>query len=172
MAEPLRQIRPEPVSGPLGEPMRGEETLPAAGVEESRAARQAYRALHVGFTVAPLVAGLDKFAHVLVDWDQYLAPIVPRVTGIDAHTFMLGVGVIEIAAGIGVALKPRIFGYVVSAWLAGIVVNLLIAGDYYDIALRDVGLSIGASALARLGKVFDRGRIGRSPSSSGITRMP
>ncbi len=120
---------------------------------------QAYQILHLGFVVAPLAAGFDKFTDLLVDWDKYLAPIVPRVTGIAPHTFMQIVGVIEIMAGIGVALKPKLFGYVVSAWLLGIVVNLLMTGQYFDIALRDFGLSLGALALARLSIRFDRGRL-------------
>lgn len=119
--------------------------------------RQAYQTLHVGFAAVPIIAGLDKFFHLLVNWDQYLAPQAQRILGSNSHTFMLIVGVIEIVAGIGVALKPRIFGYVVSAWLVGIVVNLLMSGQYFDIALRDLGLSIGAFALARLSHVFDPG---------------
>ena len=82
---------------------------------------QAYRLLHVAFVVAPIVAGLDKFFRILVDWDQYLAPIVPRVLGGHGHQFMLAVGVIEIVAGLGVLLKPKIFAYVVAAWLLGII---------------------------------------------------
>jgi hypothetical protein len=125
---------------------------------ERTSVHQAYRVLQLGFVAAPIIAGVDKFFDVLVNWDQYLAPVVPRVTGIAPHTFMMTVGVIEIVAGIGVALKPRIFGYVVSAWLMGIVVNLLIHGNYYDIALRDFGLALGAFALGRLSEWFDRGR--------------
>jgi len=118
-------------------------------------AYQAYQALHVAFVVAPIVAGLDKFFHLLVNWDQYLAPVIARrVLGGHGHTFMLIAGVIEIIAGIGVALWPRVFGYVVCAWLIGIIVNLLLIPGYYDIALRDVGLALGAFALARLSHVF------------------
>ena len=113
-------------------------------------ARQAFRILHVGFVVAPILAGLDKFFEVLVDWDRYLAPVVPDVLPVSGHTFMLVVGVIEIAAGILVAVAPRIGGYVVAVWLWAIIVNLLIAGDYFDIALRDFGLLVAALALARL----------------------
>lgn len=125
-------------------------------IAQEKAVRHAYRALQAGFIIAPVVAGVDKFFHALVNWDQYLAPVVPRTLGIDAHTFMQGAGVIEIAAGIGVALKPRLFGYVVSAWLGGIVVNLLMTGKYFDIALRDVGLAIGAFSLGRLASLFGR----------------
>jgi uncharacterized membrane protein YphA (DoxX/SURF4 family) len=117
---------------------------------------QAYRLLHVAFVVAPIVAGLDKFSHLLVDWDKYLAPIAGQVLGGHGHEFMLAVGVIEIVAGIGVLLKPRIFAYVVAVWLLGIIVNLLLIQGYYDIALRDVGLCLAAIALGRLSAVYDR----------------
>jgi len=117
-------------------------------------ARQAYRLLHVGFVVAPVLAGLDKFFNVLVDWDRYVAPAVTDVLPVSAHTLMLVVGVIEIAAGVLVALRPRIGGYVVAVWLWAIIVNLLVAGDFFDIALRDFGLSLGALALARLAEAF------------------
>ena len=116
---------------------------------------QAYQILHVGFVVAPLVAGLDKFFHLLVDWDRYLAPFVPRLLGISGHTLMLAGGVVEIAAALLVAFKPRIGGYVVAAWLLGIVFNLLLIPGYFDIALRDFGLALGALALARLSEAHD-----------------
>jgi hypothetical protein len=112
--------------------------------------RQAYHILKFGFTVAPIIAGLDKFFGVLANWDQYLAPVVYQTLGISARSFMMGVGVIEIVAGIGVAIRPRIFSYVVSGWLCGIIINLLLTGSYYDIALRDLGLALGALALGRL----------------------
>jgi hypothetical protein len=115
---------------------------------------QAYEVLHLGFTVAPLVAGLDKFFHLLVNWDQYLAPPIARLLPFSTHTFMLLAGVIEIIAGLGVLWKPRIFAYIVSAWLVGIIVNLLISGAYFDIALRDLGLALGAFALGRLSQHF------------------
>ena len=116
---------------------------------------QAYKILHVGFTVAPILAGADKFFHVLVDWNQYLAPAVNNLLGGHGSTFMLVVGVIEIIAGIGVALRPRVFSYVVAAWLAGIIFNLLLFPPshpfpHYDVALRDLGLCLGAIALGRL----------------------
>src|SRR5256885_15761751 len=88
-------------------------------------AYQAYQILHWGYAALPILAGLDKFFHVLVNWDQYLAPIVPQVLHISGHTFMMIVGVIEIIAGIVVAVKPRIGAYIVAAWLAGIIINLL-----------------------------------------------
>lgn len=122
----------------------------------SSPARQAFRILHFGFTVAPILAGLDKFFHLMVNWDQYVPDLVARVSPIPSHTLMLVVGVIEIVAGIGVALKPRIFGYVVAAWLAVIIVNLLLIPGYFDVALRDFGLLLGALALARLSQQFSR----------------
>ena len=112
--------------------------------------RQAYELLHWGFVAAPVIAGLDKFSHLLTNWDQYLAPVIARPLGGAAHGFMLLVGVIEIFAGFVVAVRPRIGAYVVAAWLAGIIVDLLLTGRYFDIALRDFGLFLGALALARL----------------------
>ena len=114
---------------------------------------QAYQALHLIFAVAPVLAGLDKFTHLLVNWDQYLAPAVANLLPVAPHTFMLAVGAIEIVAGLGVFFLPRVFAYVVSAWLVGIVLNLLLAGQYFDVALRDLGLAVGAFALARLDEV-------------------
>ena len=128
-------------------------------------ARQAFRILHVGFVVAPVLAGLDKFFNVLVDWDRYLAPVVTDVLPVSAHTIMVVVGVIEIAAGILVALRPRIGGYVVAAWLWAIIVNLLVLGDYFDVALRDFGLSLGALALARLAEAFPTAGLLPAPAS-------
>ena len=101
-----------------------------------------------------MLAGLDKFFDVLVDWDRYLAPVVTDVLPVSAHTVMVVVGVVEIAAGVLVALRPRIGGYVVAVWLWAVIVNLLVAGDYFDVALRELGLSLGALALARLAEAF------------------
>jgi hypothetical protein len=117
---------------------------------------QAYQILHLGFTVAPILAGFDKFFNLLVNWEQYLPSFVNRLTGGHAHELMLTVGVIEIVAGLGVWFKPKIFAYVVSAWLLLIIVNLLMIPGYFDVALRDFGLSLGALALARLSREFDR----------------
>lgn len=127
-----------------------------AAATAARPGYQAYQILRTGFTVAPVVAGLDKFFHLLVNWDQYLPGFVHNLTGGHGHELMLAVGVIEIAAGLGVAFKPRIFAYVVSAWLLLIVVNLLMIPGYFDVALRDFGLALGALALARLSSEFDR----------------
>jgi len=122
----------------------------------SSPAYQAYWILHVGFTIAPILAGLDKFLHLLVNWDQYLPGVVANASPIPPHTLMLIVGVIEIVAGIGVWLKPRIFAYVVAAWLVVIIINLLLIPGYFDIALRDFGLFLAALALARLSLQYAR----------------
>ena len=112
--------------------------------------RDAYRLLYAGFVAAPLIAGADKFADKLGNWDRYLADDVAEKLPVERHTFMQAVGLIEIGAGLLVAARPRWGGYVVSAWLAGIVANLWMKPQYRDIALRDFGLALGALALARL----------------------
>ena len=117
-------------------------------------AYQAYRILQFGFVVAPILAGADKFFHKLVDWDMYLAPVVNRILGGHGHVFMLIAGVIEIIAGIGVLILPRIFSYIVALWLLGIIINLLLVPGFYDIALRDLGLCLGALALGRLSHLY------------------
>ena len=117
--------------------------------------RQAYQILRFGFTVAPIVAGADKFFHLLVDWDKYLAPWFVRIIG-NGHAFMLAVGVIEIVAGILVAIKPRWGAYIVAFWLLGIVGNLITYPGYFDVALRDFGLALGAFALGRLAAEYDK----------------
>ena len=119
-------------------------------------AHNAYLILYAGFIALPIVAGLDKFFHLLVNWDQYLPPLVNTMVGGHGHELMLGVGVIEVVAGIGVAFKPKVFAYVVAAWLALIIVNLLMIPGYFDVALRDFGLLLGALGLARLSHEFDR----------------
>lgn len=118
-------------------------------------AYQAYQVLHVAFVVAPVIAGLDKFADLLTNWDKYLAPAVGDILPFRAHAFMMLVGIVEIAAGLVVAIKPRIGAYVVAAWLAAIILDLLMLGGYLDVALRDLGLCLGAVALARLSIEFD-----------------
>lgn len=111
---------------------------------------QAFLLLRFGFIVAPIIAGLDKFLQVLTNWDKYLAPAVSNTLGVAPHTFMMIVGAVEIAAGILVAVNPRLGGYVVAAWLAAIILDLVLVGGYLDVALRDLGLLLGALALARL----------------------
>jgi hypothetical protein len=123
-------------------------------VRVSNPSYQAYQILHVAFTIAPIVAGMDKFFHFLVNWDTYLSPLVERTLGVPAHSFMLGVGVIEVVAGLLVAAAPRIGGYVVALWMCGIIVNLLSIPAYLDVALRDLGLALGALALARLSEDY------------------
>jgi uncharacterized membrane protein YphA (DoxX/SURF4 family) len=118
-------------------------------------AHQAYRVLKFGFTVAPIVAGLDKFFNFLVDWTQYLTPLVPAWAGIDPAIFMMVIGVVEVIAGILVAVKTKWGAWIVAAWLWGIIINLLLVPGYYDVALRDLGLSFGALALARLAERED-----------------
>lgn len=117
---------------------------------------QAFLILRFGFTVAPIIAGLDKFTHVLTNWDKYLAPGISNALGVTPHTFMMVVGVVEIVAGLLVAVKPRFGGYLVAAWLLGIIVDLLLTGGYLDVALRDLGLCLGALALARLAEAEER----------------
>lgn len=111
---------------------------------------QAYQILHIGFALLPIIAGLDKFFNYLTVWGQYLSPQFD-VFGNPARTMMV-VGVIEIIAGIGVWVKPRFFAYIVALWLLGIIVNLLLLERFYDVALRDFGLMLGALALGRLSK--------------------
>jgi uncharacterized membrane protein YphA (DoxX/SURF4 family) len=117
--------------------------------------RDAYRLLRVGFAAAPIIAGIDKFTDKLGNWDKYLADGVAEHLPTSRHTFMQAVGVIEVGAGLLVAVKPKWGGYVVSVWLAGIMANLWTKPNYRDIALRDLGLAIGAVALARLASDVD-----------------
>jgi uncharacterized membrane protein YphA (DoxX/SURF4 family) len=135
-----------------------------AGTSRARFRDPAYQAfwlLRIGLTVAPMLFGLDKFAHVLVDWDVYLAPELSDLFNAQAHTLMYFVGAIEIVAGLVVLLRPRFGGYLVAAWLTGIIVNLLLMADYYDVALRDFGLAVAALTLARLAAAFPAHRAGR-----------
>jgi hypothetical protein len=119
-------------------------------------ARQAYYILHFAFVAAPVIAGLDKYFHLLVNWDQYVAPWIAKMSPISAHNLMLLVGIVEIVAGLIVAFAPRIGAWIVFAWLWVIIINLVTYPGWYDIALRDFGLSLGAAALARLSLEFSR----------------
>jgi len=121
-----------------------------AGQLAPAAARQAFLLLRTVFTVAPIIFGLDKFTNLLTDWTMYLAPVVTTVVPLPAQTIMYVVGVVEIVAGLTVALKPRFGSLLVAAWLLGIIVNLLVLGSFFDVALRDFGLLVGALALNRL----------------------
>jgi uncharacterized membrane protein YphA (DoxX/SURF4 family) len=118
---------------------------------------QAFLLLRTVFTVAPILFGLDKFTNLLVDWPSYLAPWIDGIVPGTAQQAMYAVGVIEIVAGIAVALAPRFGAWLVAAWLAGIIVNLLTFPGYFDIALRDFGLLVGAVALARLATPYASG---------------
>jgi hypothetical protein len=133
---------------------RGPSATPTTGARLDDPAYQAFWLLRLGLTVAPILFGLDKFAHVLVDWDKYLAPEFTDLFNAQAHTLMYLVGAIEVIAGLVVLLQPRFGGYLVAAWLTAIIVNLLMMADYYDIALRDFGLALAALTLARLAAAF------------------
>ncbi|HYL36892.1 MAG TPA: hypothetical protein VEV17_13335 [Bryobacteraceae bacterium] len=126
--------------------------------ERSLPGYQAYQILHVAFTVAPILAGIDKFLHLLVNWDQYLAPWIAALSPVSGHNLMLIAGVVEIAAGVLVAIRPRIFALVVGIWLGLIIVDLVSMGAYLDAAWRDLGLALGAFALWRLAIDFDHDR--------------
>ena len=118
--------------------------------------RQAFLLLRTVFTIAPILFGLDKFANLLTDWTQYLAPVATQVIPVSAQQFMYGVGVVEILAGILVAWRPRVGALVVAAWLLGIIINLLVLPGFFDVALRDFGLLVGALALNRLATAESR----------------
>jgi hypothetical protein len=132
---------------------------PAAAADPARSLSdprfQAFTLLRIGFAAAPILFGLDKFAEVLVDWPIYLAPWVNDIAPGSGQDFMYLVGAVEILAGLIVAVKPRYGAYLVAAWLGGIIVNLLSHSGYYDVALRDFGLLLGALGLARLAAAYD-----------------
>lgn len=131
--------------------------FPASRALRGDPVAQAFLLLRIAFTVAPILFGLDKFAGVLTDdWVRYLAPAFDDVIPGSAADAMHIVGVVEILAGLVVAVAPRVGGLLVAAWLGGIIVNLLIVGGYGDVALRDVGLLLGALTLARLASAFGR----------------
>jgi hypothetical protein len=134
------------------------ETTVEADTHADAKTHQAYELLHIAFAVAPIVTGLDKFLHLLTNWDKYLAPQFSRLaegTPLASGRLMPAVGLIEVAAGIVVALRPRIGAYIVAAWLLAIIVNLVMVGGFLDVALRDLGLFLGALALGRLAAVYD-----------------
>jgi hypothetical protein len=131
---------------------------PAGEAGLQNPAYQAFWLLRLGFTVAPILFGLDKFAQVLVDWDRYLAPWINDLLPGTAQQAMYAVGVIEIVAGLVVAMRPRWGGYLVAGWLAVIILDLLSVPGFYDIALRDFGLMLAALTLARLATAFMRAR--------------
>ena len=122
---------------------------------------QAYALMRLTFTVAPIAFGVDKYFNVLVHWPNYLAPWINNIAPGSGQDFMYFVGAVEILAGLVVAIKPRYGAYLVAGWLAGIVINLLSYSGFYDIALRDFGLMLGALTLGRLAAVYDRPLFGR-----------
>lgn len=128
----------------------GSTTRTSAGAE------RAFMLLRTVFTIAPIAFGVDKFTELLTSWEKYLAPWINDLVPGSAHQAMLAVGVIEIVAGIAVAVAPRYGALLVAGWLAGIIANLVTMGEYYDVALRDFGLLVAALALAAL--AFDRRR--------------
>ena len=129
--------------------------IPKPHVLRRDPAAQAFMLLRITFVVAPILFGIDKFAEVLIsDWPKYLAPEFNDILPGDAQDAMYIVGVVEIAAGLVVAVVPRFGGFLVAGWLAGIITSLLIVGGYADIALRDFGLLLGALTLARLSMAF------------------
>ncbi|UNK45961.1 hypothetical protein [Arthrobacter sulfonylureivorans] len=130
-------------------------TTPTLQRVRTEPAYAAFWMLRLGFTVLPILMGLDKFFNLLTNWEQYLAPWVVNLLPFSAHTAMLIVGVVEIAAGILVWIKPRYAAYVVALWLAGIIINLLTLSGFYDVALRDFGLMLAALTLARLATQYD-----------------
>ena len=126
-----------------------------AGILRADPAEQAFLILRTAFTVAPILFGLDKFFHLMVNWDKYLAPALSNPLPFTPHQLMFAVGVTEIIAGVVVAIHPRLGGPVVAAWLLGIIVNLLLIPGFYDVALRDFGLFLAAIALSRLATRYD-----------------
>jgi hypothetical protein len=129
---------------------------PASRSQLADPAYQAFALLRLGFTLAPILFGLDKFLDWLVDWRIYLAPEFNDIIPGNAHQALLAIGVIEVVAGVVVAVRPKFGGYLVAVWLAGIILNLLLQADFYDIALRDFGLLLAALTLARLATAFER----------------
>jgi uncharacterized membrane protein YphA (DoxX/SURF4 family) len=139
-------MRPMPDEAPLEQPVRP---------LWHDARYQAFALLRVGFTAIPIAMGIDKYFNSMVYWPKYLADWIDNIAPGTAQQFMYFVGAVEILAGVIVLLKPRYGAYLVAAWLAGIVVNLLSYGEWYDIAVRDLGLLGGALVLGRLASVYD-----------------
>ena len=145
---------------------RSVEHAPTGALQRARSdpAYGAFLLLRIGFTALPILLGVDKFTNLFTNWEAYLAPWIVDISPLTAHQTMLVVGVVEIVAGVAVAIKPRYAAYVVAAWLAGIIINLLSYPGFYDVALRDFGLMLGAVTLGRLASVYDpawRFRTGR-----------
>lgn len=130
--------------------MKSSTTLSAPVISVAGQQRQAYLLLRTVFTVAPIIFGLDKFTNLLTHWTMYLAPVATSVVPVPPQTFMYVVGIVEIIAGLAVAFRPRFGSLLVAVWLLGIIINLLVLGSFFDVALRDFGLLVGALALNRL----------------------
>ena len=126
-----------------------------ARIRAADPAEQAFMILRAAFTIAPILFGADKFFHLMVNWDKYLAPALSNPLPFTPHQLMYALGVTEIIAGLLVAIHPRLGGPVVSAWLVGIIINLLLIPGFYDVALRDFGLFLAAIALSRLATRYD-----------------
>ena len=151
---------PVPAEGGISRTLHRARVEPAFG---------AFLTLWVGFIILPIVFGVDKFANILTNWEGYLAPWIVGLLPFSAHTAMLIVGVVEVIAGIMVAIKPRYAAFVVAFWLAGIIINLLTYSGFYDVALRDFGLLVAALALAQLARTYDP-RSGRRDRANAKNR--
>jgi len=148
-------------------------SLTNESVSTARPAYQAYQILRAGFTVAPILAGLDKFFHLLVNWDQYLSPTAQRVLGNFSHPFMLIVGVVEMVVGLMVITAwTRLGAYIAIIWLLLITINLVMTGHYFDIALRDIGLCLSAFGFAKLTEAITIAGVHEVPVDRDIPRAP
>ncbi len=145
----------------------------ATGADVIRGVSGLQMMLRIDLTVVPIIMGADKFFHFLVNWDEYLAPVISNnLPGITGHQFMLIAGVIEMVAGLIVAVAPQVGGYLVMAWLWAIIINLLLIPEYFDIAVRDFGLSLGALTLARLTQLLQRvSPMGETASAPATERV-
>ena len=123
-------------------------------VNSTEVLKPVFNVLRITYAIIPVVAGLDKFTDLLVDWEKYLHPGLISLLPFSPHTFMMIVGVIEIVAGIIVFIRPAVGGYIVMAWLTLIAITLLAGGHFLDVAFRDLAMAIGALTLARISKLF------------------
>ncbi|GAA5228292.1 DoxX family membrane protein [Paeniglutamicibacter antarcticus] len=130
-------------------------TVNTATDRSAKLHHQAFLLLRTIFTVAPIIFGIDKFTNLLTDWTHYLAPLATDIIPVSPQAFMYVVGIVEIIAGILVALRPKIGSLVVCLWLLGIIVNLILLPGFFDVALRDFGLFVAAFALNRLALARD-----------------
>lgn len=140
----------------FGDDGHGRHTAQVAVLKVNPSYR-AYQILHATFAVGLMVAGADKFLHWLTNWDQYLAPTVSRLFPLSGHEFMFLAGTVEVLVGLVVAFHPRLGSYLVAAWLLAVIINLLLLPGHFDIALRDLGLMLGALALAKLAEDYHSG---------------